>query len=227
MTTVTEPAPHQRVGTLTGEIIAPLQRDYLRERSHAVASLARLRRGAGKEFSQVPDLWGLVDTGALHEPPVDGGWPLSERELTRAEDAVHVALTLWALHQQSRSTGMHRPNSRATPRGLGAAVRQMMPPGDIAEPIRKRFVRAGTAPDVPALARRLQDIVLLLRREDIPLDYCLLAEQLYRWPEPGGRDEVRRTWGRSFHSYRAPQKTGTDAPAASYDTTNLTDKDSS
>ncbi|MEV6420629.1 type I-E CRISPR-associated protein Cse2/CasB [Streptomyces sp. NPDC051662] len=228
MTTVTVPTSTQRVGQLTGEIIHPLQRDYLGDQSYAVAALARLRRGAGKEFSQVPDLWGLVDTGALHDQPKDGGRPLNEDELTRAEDAVHVVLTLWALHQQSRGTAMHRPDRRSAPGGLGAAVRRLMPPGEITEPVRKRLVRAGTAPDLPALAQRLRDIVVLLRGADIPLDYALLAEQLYRWQEPAGRDAVRRAWGRSFHSYRAPQDNDADAPASSDDdTTDLTDKDAS
>ncbi|WP_416223442.1 type I-E CRISPR-associated protein Cse2/CasB [Streptomyces hygroscopicus] len=59
--------------------------------------------------------------------------------------------------------------------------------------------RADTAPHLPALAQRLREIVVLLRREDISLDYSMLAEQLYRWQLPGGRQIVRRAWGRSFH----------------------------
>ncbi|MEW1725056.1 type I-E CRISPR-associated protein Cse2/CasB [Streptomyces sp. NPDC093109] len=230
--TVTVLTTAQRVSTLTADLIVPLQQGYLADRSSAVSTLARLRRGAGKEFSQVPDLWGLTDTGLLHDWPA-GGWVPGEEELIRAEDAVHVALTLWALHQQSRGTGMHRSDSRASPHGLGSAVRRLMPPGDIDQPVRKRFVRAGTAPDLPALAQRLRDIVVLLRGSDIPLDYALLAEQLYRWQEPGGRDAVRRAWGRSFHSYRPPQdpKAGDKGAAAdSNDSTelaDLTDKDAS
>ncbi|MGP4004680.1 type I-E CRISPR-associated protein Cse2/CasB [Streptomyces sp. 8N706] len=223
MTTASPPTARHRVGWTISAIIAPLQKDYLNDRPHAVAALARLRRGAGKEFAQVPDLWGLADTGPLHQEPKDGGRPLSEKELTRAEDAVHVALTLWALHQQSRGTGMHQPDRREAPSGLGAAVRRLMPKDEIAEPVRKRFVRAGSAPNLPALAERLRDIVLLLRREDIPLDYALLAEQLYRWQEPGGRDAVRRAWGRSFHAYRT-QDTRAEDSAAPADTT---DKDAS
>ncbi|MFF1692085.1 type I-E CRISPR-associated protein Cse2/CasB [Streptomyces sp. NPDC058257] len=229
-TTTAPPTPAQRVSTLTSYIIVPLQRGYLGDQSHAVGALARLRRGAGKEFSQVPDLWGLADTGVLHDRPADGGRPLREDELLRAEDAVHVALTLWALHQQSRSTLMHRPGSRTAPRGLGAAVRQLMPPGEIAEPIRKRFVRVGTAPGLPALAQRLREIVLLLRGADIPLDYALLAGQLYGWQDPTGREAVRRAWGRSFHSYCDSQKNQANAPAApdgTDDITDLTDKDAS
>ncbi|MBQ0855413.1 type I-E CRISPR-associated protein Cse2/CasB [Streptomyces sp. BH-SS-21] len=210
MTTVTATVPTiqrwfaQITGESTGEIIAPFQRGYLTDQAHAVAALARLRRGAGKKYEQVPDLWGLADTGPLHRKLHDCGRPPSEDELTRAEDAVHVALTLWALHQQSRPTAMHLRHRREKPRGLGAAVRGLMPKDEIAEPVRKRLVRAGTAPDLPSLAQRLRDLVLLLRGNDIALDYALLAEQLYRWQQPGGQDAVRRAWGRSFHAYRAP-----------------------
>ncbi|MEV0254736.1 type I-E CRISPR-associated protein Cse2/CasB [Streptomyces sp. NPDC050732] len=222
-TPTTSTTPAQRVSALTGSLIIPLQRGYLGDESYAVAALARLRRGAGKDVSQMPDLWGLADTGPLHGRPAEGRRPLSVDELVRAEDAVYVALTLWALHQQSRGTGMHRPGSRTAPRALGAAVRQLMPPGEIAEPIRKRFVRAGTAPGLTALAQRLRELVLLLRGADIPLDYALLAGQLYRWQEPAGREDVRRMWGRSFHSYRAPDQDEAGISAAADDTDTLTD----
>ncbi|MER5382345.1 type I-E CRISPR-associated protein Cse2/CasB [Streptomyces sp. NPDC002688] len=226
-TTVSIPTVRARAGAVTGRLITQLQNDHLADRPHAVAALARLRRGAGKEFAQVPDLWGLLDTGPLHEPPADGGRPLNEKELSRAEDAVHVAATLWALHQQSRPRGMHQPDRREKPRGLGAAVRRLMPPGDIAEPVLKRFVRAGNAPDLATLAQRLRDIVVLLRGDDIELDYGLLAEQLCHWQEPGGRDAARRAWGRSFQAYRTPAEAAAGSRTPSPTETIDTSKDAS
>ncbi|MFI5525204.1 type I-E CRISPR-associated protein Cse2/CasB [Streptomyces platensis] len=223
MTTLASPPTAQdRVHLVTAAIITPLQRDYLDDRPAAVAALARLRRGAGKQFSQTPDLWGMVDTAALYEEPADGGRPLREQELTRAEDAVHITLTLWALHQQSRPSRMHQPGAEGRPRGLGAAVRQLMPADEIAEPVRKRFVRLGTAPSLRELAERLRGLVLLLRQEDISLDYARLAAELYTWQQPGGRDDVRRAWGRSFQAYRPQDDT---APADNDDQT--PDKDAS
>ncbi|MFD4606982.1 type I-E CRISPR-associated protein Cse2/CasB [Streptomyces sp. NPDC058440] len=224
MTTVTAPAtPRDRVTRLAAGHIAALQRGYLDDQSHAVAALARLRRGAGREAGQLPDLWALIDTGPLHETP-DGARPLSERELVRAEDALHVALTLYALHQQSRRSGMYQADRPERRRGLGAAVRRMMKPGEIDEPVHKRLVRAGTAPDLAVLAQRLRDIVVLLRREDIELDHALLAGQLYTWQWPGGADTVRREWGRSFHAWHDKPKDGAAASAGS-DTTRTTDTD--
>ncbi|MFF1737842.1 type I-E CRISPR-associated protein Cse2/CasB [Streptomyces sp. NPDC058247] len=225
MTTTPGPVrPRTQVTDLAAQHLARLQRGYLADRSREVADLARLRRGAGRGVGELPDLWGLIDTAPLHEPPA-GTRPLTEGELVRAEDALHAALTLWALHQQSRPIGMHQADRSDNGRGLGAAVRRMMTLGEIDEPLRKRLVRAGTAPDLTALAQRLRDIVLLLRRDGIALDYALLAGQLYTWQHPGGPDTVRREWGRSFHT--RPDRTspgdtattpGNTAPTAVGDT---------
>ncbi|MEV6400227.1 type I-E CRISPR-associated protein Cse2/CasB [Streptomyces sp. NPDC051907] len=232
MSTVTAfVSPREQVARLAAQHIADLQRGYLADQSHAVGALARLRRGAGREAGQLPDLWSLVDTGPLHEP-AGGARAMAESELACAEDALHVALTLWALHQQSRTAGMHQADRPDRRRGLGAAVRRMMKPGEIDEPLRKRLVRAGAAADLTALAQRLRDIVLLLRREGYELDYALLAGQLYTWQRPGGPGAVRREWGRSFHAWREPDtgRQPAGAPPADGDDTarpSDTDKDPS
>ncbi|MFJ1975296.1 type I-E CRISPR-associated protein Cse2/CasB [Streptomyces sp. NPDC087903] len=204
MTTVSAPPSVQsRVADLAAAQITSWQEGYLKDRPRDIAALARLRRGAGRDAAALPDLWALVDSGPLHTV-TEGGRPLGETELVRAENALYTALTLWALHQQSRGGRMHRPHTARQPAGLGAAVRRLMPPNDIDAPVLKRLVRAGTAPDLTSLAQRLRELMVLLRREDIPLDYGLLAGQLYAWQWPGGADTVRRAWGRSFHSWQQP-----------------------
>ncbi|WP_433379378.1 type I-E CRISPR-associated protein Cse2/CasB [Streptosporangium sp. CA-115845] len=195
------------VGDAAGAYVTKLQQSYLADRSAAVATLAQLRRGAGKLPADVPELWGMTGTEQLY---ADG--PLSDTEADRAEAALFLAVTLYASHQQSRSDrGMHHAGVE-----LGAAVRRLMP-GGIDEPIRRRFVRAGTSDTRAALADRLREIVSLLRRESIPLDYALLARQLYQAQFPEGLRQVRQSWGRSFHAYR-PDTTGADSsPALSGD----------
>ena len=223
----------QRVGEVTAGLIRSLQSGYLRDDSFSVGARARLSRGAGKSFGEVPDLWNVVDTTALYEAPAGGGYTLREAELPAAEDAVHTALTLWALHQQSRGSGMHRTDgARGSRSGLGAAVRRLMTPGEIDETVLKRLVRAGSTPDLESLSVRLREIVLLLREAEVPLDYGLLAGQLFLWQQPGGRDLVRREWGRSFQSAPTPQNDETtehDAQTRSGDddTFTSTDKDAS
>ncbi|MFE2347969.1 type I-E CRISPR-associated protein Cse2/CasB [Kitasatospora cineracea] len=213
--TTAPPAPAQRrralgpVGTLAGSEIGRLQKGYLDDRPDAVAALARLRRGAGKDTSMIPDLWGLLDTDTLHTDPA--------LHQDAAHTALYTAATLYSLHQQSRGNRMHRPGGDE----LGTAVRRLMPGGDMDEPTRKRFVRAGSAATLPVLATRLREIVLLLRREDIALDYALLAEQLYQWQQrPWGPDSVRRSWGRSLHAHRTKHAD----PAADSTTSSSTDE---
>ncbi|WP_432246673.1 type I-E CRISPR-associated protein Cse2/CasB [Streptomyces sanyensis] len=195
-------APAGPVAEVAGSEIRRLQTGYLADRSEAVAVLARLRRAAGKDVAAVPDLWGILDTGPLYEVP--------GIRHDAAEAAVYTAATLYALHQQSRRTGMHRTGGDE----LGAAVRRLMAPDEIDEPVLKRFRQAGSAPALPLLAVRLRGLVLLLRGEDIGLDYAQLAEQLYVWQQPGGRDGVRRSWGRSFHAHRPHRPAGEPSSAS-------------
>lgn len=198
------------VGQIAGQSIAKWQQGYLDDQSSAVATLAQLRRGAGKLPRDMPELWGMIGMELLFQDR-----DLSDTEAIRAENALFLAVTLYALHQQSRTDRrMHQPGIE-----LGAAVRRMMPGGEIDEPIRRRFVRVGTAATPDVLAFRLREVITLLRRHAVPLDYQRLATRLYQAQTPQGMRQVRQIWGRSFHAYR-PE----NAEAADHTPTN--DKDS-
>lgn len=205
------------VGTFVDQRVREIQEGYRLDNPRAVATLARLRRGAGKEIGDTPDLWGLIlDDRFYADAP-----PLKEKDMEVAENSAHIALTLYAIHQQSRRDD--RMHQRGW--GLGEAVRRLMPSSEIDEPLRKRFVQVGHAVTYKALAQRLREIVTLLRRDAIPLDYGLLADQLYQFRTPQGAQRVRTAWGRGFHAYRP--KT-TDSPAPGTETSDeTTDKDHS
>ncbi|MGA6170097.1 type I-E CRISPR-associated protein Cse2/CasB [Streptomyces sp. NPDC012600] len=189
---------HRLVSGATGKYIARLQVQYLADRPHAVSELARLRRGAGKRAHEVMDLLGIKamdDLAVL----LEGRGQSSRAE--NAEEAVFLACTLWALHQQSgRDQGMHQRNQN-----LGGAVRALIRAQGTAgedeesSPLRKRLVRVGTAESLDSVAVRLREIVLLLRGAKVPLDYARLAGQLYRWQHRPERAGVQREWGREFH----------------------------
>jgi CRISPR system Cascade subunit CasB len=195
------------VGNAATAYVSELQKGYLADRSTAVAALAQLRRGAGRLPDEVPELWGMAGTERLYN---ERG--LSEREALKAEFALFAAITLYALHQQSKSNqGMHVAGAE-----LGAAVRRLMRGATLDEPIRRRFVRLGTATTPKVLTERLREVVILLRNDSIPLDYGLLARQLYLAQDPDGMRQVRQRWGRSFHSYRpADPRTDADTAASS------------
>lgn len=202
-TTDTPPAVQALAPKRVNDIVRECTEAYVRnlatgygaDRRDAVGMLARIRRAAGKPIQAVPDLWGLTGTEALYDQIKD---PV---RLERAENAVHIAVTLFALHQQSlRDKPMHVTNGP----GLGRAVRDLMAPDVIDESIRRRFVRVGTATSLTQLAQRLRDVVTLLHNEAKPLDYAALAEQIYRWQHPVERGAVQREWGRSFHTGPRP-----------------------
>ncbi|MFE6447105.1 MULTISPECIES: type I-E CRISPR-associated protein Cse2/CasB [Nocardiopsis] len=195
------------VGELVDERVRQLQGGYLKDLPEAVATLAKLRRGAGKPVEAVPELVGLALDHRFYER-----FSVSDPRTEDAEAAAHEALTLYALHQQSkREKGMHRRG-----RDLGGAVRRLMPSGDIDEPLRRRFVQAGSAAHHATRLDRLRGIVQLLRAEDVPLDYGLLADQLYDARTRPGAERVRRAWGRGFQAYR-PQEAGGTAVGSDTD----------
>ncbi|MFI2105686.1 type I-E CRISPR-associated protein Cse2/CasB [Isoptericola sp. NPDC019693] len=162
-----------------------------RQRSRTVAALAHLRKGVGKEPGSDPALWWLTVDGVPGEPRGD--------EPTRQERAVHVALTLYAVHQQSRPEGMHRPGA-----GLGHAVAALEraqggADGERTSPVRRRFDAVVTATGVTEAAHHLRGLVTQLRGAGIGLDYGQLADDLVDIQASSRRDDVRRRWARQLY----------------------------
>ncbi|MFC5996765.1 type I-E CRISPR-associated protein Cse2/CasB [Pseudonocardia hispaniensis] len=171
----------------------------------AVAALARLRHGAGKAPGEVLDILEFTVSDTFAPGPEDAPGP--------EEWAVHVALTLFAVHQQSRGERMHRRG-----RGLGTALRSLHTgaPTDIPDPLLRRFRMLGTANSFPELTHHLRGAVQLLRAAGVPLDYGRLADQLVTW-QRFGPDRVQLTWGREFyrtHRTIPPAEQPTAAPPA-------------
>lgn len=191
------------VRACTEDFVRNLAAGYRAGHADAAGMLARIRRAAGKPIQAVPDLWGLTGADVLYTQIKDPA------RLERAENAVHIAITLFALHQQSlRESPMHVSNGPQ----LGRALRDLMEPDVIDESIRRRFVRVGTAPSLSQLAQRLREVITLLRNHARPLDYAALAEQLYRWQHPAQRSAVQREWGRSFYARPRPARPAENTP---------------
>lgn len=155
------------------------------------ADLAALRRGAGKEPGTVAAMWPLYTT-------------LTERgDLTDALRAEHVALTLFALHQQSKSRPVHRGGV-----GLGSAIRELRKAEKYSEEaVDRRFAAAATATTLTELAVHLRGLVGQLKKVEQGLDYTRLVEDLQRWQAPEHVAMVRRRWGGQYFS-------GTGAPGS-------------
>lgn len=170
------------------------------------AELAQLRRGVGRQPGELPALWGSF----LAEMPeelrgTDGP--------SKAEWAIYLALTLYALHQQgaNRAEGsMNQPGQT-----LGSAVRLLAEKTvngeDQAEKeadeekwaessVCRRFNILATADSMPEISHYLRGMIQLLRREKIPLDYPQLAVDLYRLQFVESAPNVRLQWGRELYT---------------------------
>jgi CRISPR system Cascade subunit CasB len=185
--------------------------------SATTAMLARLRANVSSPPGADPLVWPVTVDGVSDDARGD--------EPTREELAVHVALTLYAVHQQSRDSGAHRPGI-----GLGQAVSRLerarggspvdMDDGKIS-PVRRRFNAVITASSMTELTYHLRGLVTLMRAEDVGLDYGLLADDLVQYQHAGGQERVRRRWGRQLYRLDRPSGDATTNDTTTSETTPL------
>ena len=160
------------------------------------AALANLRRGVGRVPGELPELWGefLLDFPQELESKI--GVP------TRAEWAVYLALTLYALHQQGRD--VRREPMHCEDQLLGRAVRRLVKPGEDPQDaaVLRRFQALTSAASMREVSQHLRGIIQILRSEGIALDYVRLAADLYDLQFPEASQRVRLRWGQDY--YRTP-----------------------
>lgn len=192
-------------GRFVDDTVSDLQRrllsDSYRDPS-AVAALARLRRGAGKRPGEVLDVLEFTVSTTFFVGDTTAA--------THQENAAHLAVTLYALHQQSRGERMHRRGA-----DLGSALRLLnsVPPPD---PILRRFRTLGTADSFDELSHHLRGVVQLMRTGGRQLDYALLADQLVGWQD-GRRSQVQLAWARGFYRTTRSERSSEapDSPSTS------------
>lgn len=157
------------------------------------AALANLRRGIGRKPGEIPQLWGeyLLDMPEAMYSQSGTGEP------SYAEWAVYTALTMYALHQQGKD--IHRDSMYREEQTLGMAVSRLVNGEEDRERIWRRFSSVATAADMQELSHHLRGIVQLLKAEGIPLDYALLAKDLYWFQFSERADRVKLTWGQDFY----------------------------
>lgn len=186
--------------------------DYVSKRLDALAQLAehpqkavlaKLRRGVGRAPGDLPELWGFFLEGLPEKWESRGGPP------SREEWAIYLALTLYALHQQGRSTREVGENMHKKGESLGRAVRKLLDPGEAPEDssVLRRFNALATARDMPERVHYLRGIVQLLRAKGIPLDYAQLAVDLYLLQSPESAARVRLRWGENFYVTQPEEET--------------------
>jgi CRISPR system Cascade subunit CasB len=196
------PATRQRrlgaLGKALSWQLERLQREYLAGRPAARAELARLRRGLGKQAGSVPEIWDLT-IGAVPDSLMG-----TFDEPSRAEESAHAVLTLYASHQQSRPSGVHRPG---TPFGRAVSLLRAHE-STSEEAVTRRFLAAATAESTDEVLTHVRGLVNQMKKHDLGLDYAAFADDIVGLLAPGGAVPVRLRWARDFHRR---SQSGTDS----------------
>ena len=183
-----------------------LQARYLQNESRARGEMAALRKGASRDSGELPEIWELT---SVEIPEYASDAP------TREEIAVHTAMTLYAVHQQSRTEPMFRPGA-----GLGSAAHDLVGRDEENPSARARFNALVTSTTVAELRHHLRGFVSLLRARGFALDHAMLADDVLRFQQPGGAKQVRLTWARQYYSLPAEsQPADGTVPASDTDPT--------
>ncbi len=175
-----------------------------RKEALARAQVAALRKGASRSPGELPEIWELT---RVEVPDGAGDAPTWE------EIAVHTAMTLYAVHQQSRTEPMFRPSV-----GLGSAAHDLVGRDEENPSARARFNALVTSTTVAELRHHLRGFVSLLRARGIALDHAMLADDIVGFQRPGGAKKVRLNWARQYYSLPAESLPAT-APAFDADST--------
>jgi len=177
--------------------VSRIQAGYVRrpQDPRARAALAQLRRGLGRDVGEVPEILEYTVNPDAPRPRTD--------EPTRDERAIHVAMTLYGLHQQSQQQPVNVPGVR-----FGTAVGRLRYSGGAENPgVVRRFQAFGTATDLGELVHHARTLVTLLRGAGQGFDYGAFAEDLVEYQDPRRVDRVRLRWGRDFYRVAAPDQT--------------------
>ncbi|MFJ9551058.1 type I-E CRISPR-associated protein Cse2/CasB [Streptomyces erythrochromogenes] len=152
--------------------------------------LAVLRRGIGRPAGTVLEMF------PFYTCPVDD-FAARRGEVSAAQEAEHMALALYGLHQQSQDRPMHRDSV-----GLGRAMLELRRHDRTSEAaVDARFQQAFSVTSTTALQHRLRGLITQLRDIKQPLDYNQLAADLLHWNRPESRTRVRRRWGLDYYAW--------------------------
>lgn len=166
----------------------------------AKASLAKLRRGVGKDPREDPEVWEIILGG------LDADLAAKYDEPSYAENAIYAALTLYALHKQGNDISLHIAGDKDNPGpGFGDAIAKLKKPDDNDNvAIIRRFNMLVTANDLTELAFHARGLIQLLRgcNQPVKFNYAGFAKDLYRFQFEEMRRNVVFKWGEAFYKNR-------------------------
>ncbi|MFE6662600.1 type I-E CRISPR-associated protein Cse2/CasB [Streptomyces sp. NPDC057697] len=160
------------------------------ERRPPGEDLAVLRRGLGRPAGTVLEMF------PFYTCPVDD-FAARRGQVSAEQEAEHIALALYGLHQQSQDRPMHRDGA-----GLGRAMLELRGHGSTSdEAVDSRFQQAFSATSTAMLQLRLRGLITQLKDIKQPLDYNRLISDIHGWNRPESRSRVRRRWGLDYYGW--------------------------
>lgn len=179
-----------------------LQQRYRANTSAGAAELSRLRRGVGTPLGADLELLGIALADADASLFDSIGAPSDDP--TPEEHAAYAAITLFALHQQSkREVSLHRRGY-----SMGRSARLLSARLD-RDSTRQRFAALGTATTWEETVHHARGLIQQFRQHDIPLDYGQFARDLFEL-RIGDANHVRTRWGRDYYRLGDPADTPAD-----------------
>ena len=157
------------------------------------SELAELRKGIGKKPGERPELWWSIFEGFPEQY-------MSKTETPSKEEwSYYIALTLFAMHQQGHDLNKEPMYVYGIP--FGQAVRRLASPGDEEDlaRVRRKFNTVATSADILELSHHLRGLIQMMKSKGIPLDYGMLADNLYSYQFPESVSGVRLKWGQDFY----------------------------
>lgn len=166
------------------------------------AAMSQLIKGLGKKPSECPNTFGYVLKNMSEEFYSKTG------DETKEEWACYIALTLFALHQQGKNMDSECMNTDDEI-SLGDAMNILVSKqGDLnaMDRIQERFKSIATSVDIMALSVYLRAIIKLLKKENIKLNYALLAKNLYEFQFEESKPKVILRWGQDLYRFRKEEE---------------------
>ena len=181
---------YNELGWLVLKRVEPLQQRYLNDLPQARADLAELRKASQDLYVFPPAVWHLVDTPETSRTT-------SSDHLTADEQAIRGALWLYSRHQRGRTSPMHQRGIN-----LGEAVSRLawLEGMDNEKAVRRHFDAMVMSTTFSGFFNHLKGLIGQLgsNRAAIAIDYGLLAQDLYCFAIPGGKQKVTLSWARGY-----------------------------
>ncbi|GAB3620818.1 hypothetical protein GCM10027417_20790 [Glutamicibacter endophyticus] len=184
-----------RLASIVGASVMAMQGRLLNDVPSARGLAATLRRGVGRLPQEAPEVWSAVTEEILRDFPEK--WLRTDAPSPQ-ELAAYTALVHWASHQQSIRKPMH-VHSDDYRRDFGRAAGELAARRSL-ETVKRRFDALMLSRTAGSRLQHIRSLTQLLRSEEIPLDYGVLAQDLTDLSYPASRGNVLLRWGRSFNS---------------------------